>query len=257
MNLTTALWELLIPFIGTAAGASSVFFLKTAARPATEKLIAGFASGVMTAASIWSLIIPSLELCEGQSVKCFIPVLGMLSGVILLLLVNQCADWYLTKAACRKSKSFKQTAMVIFAVTLHNIPEGMVVGVVLASAMSSGSKPAAASATALARGIAIQNLPEGAIISMPLKAAGRSKTRSFLIGTLSGAVEPFFGILTLLLTGMTLSVLPFLLAFAAGAMIYVVVGELIPKAGSDGKTGLLTIGFMTGFILMLVLDVMM
>ncbi len=248
---------LMIPFAGTTLGAAMVFFMKNKINEKIEKLLLGFASGVMVAASVWSLLIPSLEMAEGYKLK-FIPAaVGFLLGMAFLLLLDTTIPHLhidKTQEGIKTSR-LKKTTMMVLAVTLHNIPEGMAVGVTLAAALNSNSKITLASATALSVGIAIQNFPEGAIISMPLKSEGKSKVKAFLLGTLSGVVEPVFGLITILLTGVILNALPYLLAFAAGAMIYVVVEELIPDSQVGDHSNIATIGLAIGFVLMMILDV--
>jgi ZIP family zinc transporter len=235
-----------------------VFLLKDEISPRLQKLLLGFASGVMIAASVWSLLIPSIEMSREQDVTIWLPAAtGFLSGMAFLLLLDSVIPHlHMNSDEPEGVKSkLKKTTMLVFAVTLHNIPEGMAVGVVLAGMMEGVSNISVAGAMALSLGIAIQNFPEGAIISMPLKSAGLSRNKAFLSGALSGVVEPVAGIITILLIRFTLPVLPYLLAFAAGAMIYVVVEELIPDAQSGKHSNLGTIGVALGFTLMMVLDV--
>lgn len=249
---------LFLPFLGTSLGAATVFLIKDRITERLEKLMMGFASGVMTAASVWSLLIPSIEF-SGESALKFLPAsIGFSAGVCFFLIL----DYALPKIKSRnvyldriRSTKKSKTAIMIIAVTLHNIPEGMAVGVSLAAAGGKNAYITMASAMALSVGIAIQNFPEGAIISMPLKARGKSKARAFFGGVLSGAVEPVFGALTLLVTDLISAALPYFLAFAAGAMIYVVVEELIPDSKAHGRSCASTLGLMLGFIVMMVLDV--
>ena len=238
---------LMIPFVGTTLGAAAVFLMKNKINKKAENLLLGFASGVMLAASFFSLILVSIEMSEGYRLK-FIPAsAGFMIGIISMMISDK---------VIRKTNSVKRnTAMLIFAVTLHNIPEGMAVGVTLAAALNNNSDVTVAAAMALATGIAIQNFPEGAIISMPLKSEGKSKLKSFLAGTASGVVEPIFGFITILLTGAVSILLPYLLSFAAGAMIYVVADELLPEAKSDGSSYLCMTGLSLGFVVMMILDV--
>ena len=247
---------LLIPFAGTTLGSAMVFFMKKNINPKLEKILLGFAAGVMMAASVWSLLIPSIEMSSGYKLE-FVPAaIGFLSGIVFLLVLDGIIpNLYVESRTEEGNDKLKKKSMMILAVTLHNIPEGMAVGVTLAAAMKSGSQVTAAAATALSIGIAIQNFPEGAIVSMPMKSEGMSKTRAFLIGTLSGAVEPVFGLLTLIITGTVISVLPYLLSFAAGAMIYVIVEELIPESQIGKHSSIATIGLAFGFVVMMVLDV--
>lgn len=247
-----------IPFIGTTAGAACVFFMREQLKPVIQKTLLGFASGVMVAASVWSLLIPSMNMSEGMGRLAFIPAsVGFLLGILFLLLMDRliphlhlnCDEPEGTKCSLQK------TTMLVLAVTLHNIPEGMAVGVVFAGLLAENSTITVAGAMALAIGIAIQNFPEGAIISMPLKSEGSSKGRAFLLGTLSGIVEPIGAILTISMYRFIVPLLPYLLAFAAGAMIYVVVEELIPEASEGDHSNMATIGFAAGFVVMMILDV--
>ena len=222
---------LAIPFLGTTLGAAMVFLMKNKINNKIEKLLLGFASGVMIAASIWSLLIPAIEMSESQGKIAWVPAaIGFLLGITFLLVLDSVIPHLHLKSDKPegiKSK-LKKTTMMVFAVTLHNIPEGMAVGVTFAGALTQNAGITMAGAFALAIGIAIQDFPEGAIISMPLKSEGMSKTKAFLYGTLSGIVEPIGAVITILLTSAVVPILPYLLAFAAGAMIYVVVEELIP-----------------------------
>lgn len=249
---------LLLPFIGTTLGSACVFFMKGQMKPLIQKILLGFASGVMVAASVWSLLIPSMEMSESMGKYAFIPAAaGFLLGILFLLVMDQVVP-HLHMGA-EKSEgpkcSLKKTTMLVLAVTLHNIPEGMAVGVVFAGMLSQNTEITMAGAFALAIGIAIQNFPEGAIISMPLKSEGTGKGKAFLYGMLSGAVEPVAAGITILLAGFITPVLPYLLSFAAGAMLYVVVEELIPEASEGEHSNIGTIGFAAGFVLMMVLDV--
>lgn len=246
---------ILIPFLGTAMGSLMVFFMKNTLNKKIEKLLLGFTSGVMIAASIWSLLIPSIEMAEEQGIVSWIPAtIGFLCGIVFLFLIDRVIP-QLEKNKSKSIHKFNKITMLVLAVTLHNIPEGMAVGVAFAGAISSLSSVTMASAIALAIGIAIQNFPEGAIISMPLKSAGNSKLKSFLYGVSSGIVEPIAAIITILLTSNVIPLLPYLLAFAAGAMIYVVVEELIPEAQKDATSFCGTIGVTCGFLIMMILDV--
>ena len=249
---------ILIPFIGTTLGAGTVFFMKNKLHSQVEKILLGFASGVMIAASCWSLLIPSIEMAENQSKIGWLPAtIGFLLGIIFLLVLDTIIPHLhldSDKPEGMQSK-LKKTSMMVLAVTLHNIPEGMAVGVALAGAISQSSEITMAGALALAIGIAIQNFQEGAIISMPLKAEGISKKRAFCYGMLSGIVEPIGAIITLLLTNFIVGLLPYLLAFAAGAMVYVVVEELIPESQNGAHSNIGTLGFAIGFVIMMILDV--
>ena len=251
---------LFIPFLGTMLGSAMVFFMRNKINHRIEKLLLGFAAGVMIAASIWSLMMPSIEMAEEQGKVAWIPaVIGFLLGVVFLLALDSVIPHLHLKndkPEGVKSK-LKKTTMMMLAVTLHNIPEGMAVGVTFAGVMIGNTGITIAGTIALAVGIAIQNLPEGAIISMPLKSQGISKTKAFLYGTLSGIVEPIGAILTMLLTSVIVPILPYLLSFAAGAMIYVVVEELIPESQSGEHSNIGTIGVAIGFSIMMVLDVVL
>ena len=249
---------LLIPFLGTTLGAAMVFLMKDKLNSKLEKVLLGFASGVMVAASVWSLIIPSIDMAEEQHIISWLPAtIGFILGIIFLLVLdNIIPHLHVNSKQAEGPKSkLGKSAMMVLAVTLHNIPEGMAVGVALAGAVSGNNAITMAGAIALSVGIAIQNFPEGAIISMPLKEEGNSKSKSFLYGTLSGIVEPIGGFLTVLLTSLVVPVLPYLLSFAAGAMIYVVVEELIPESQYGKHSNLGTLGFAFGFIIMMILDV--
>ena len=249
---------LAIPFLGTTLGAAMVFLMKNKINNKLEKLLLGFASGVMIAASIWSLLIPAIEMSESQGKIAWVPAaIGFLLGITFLLVLDSVIPHLHLKSDKQegiKSK-LKKTTMMVFAVTLHNIPEGMAVGVTFAGALTQNAGITMAGAFALAIGIAIQNFPEGAIISMPLKSEGISKTKAFLYGTLSGIVEPIGAIITILLTNAVVPMLPYLLAFAAGAMIYVVVEELIPESQAGEHSNIGTIGVAIGFVVMMILDV--
>ena len=249
---------LLLPFIGTTLGAACVYLLKDKLNNRLEKFLLGFASGVMIAASIWSLLIPSMDMAEQEGIITWLPAaLGFFLGVLFLLFLDYVVP-HLHKDATKeegpKSKLSK-IAKLVLAVTLHNIPEGMAVGVVFAGIISGNTTITVSGAIALSIGIAIQNFPEGAIISLPLKAEGKSKNKAFLYGTLSGIVEPIGAILTILLASVITPALPYLLAFAAGAMIYVVIEELIPDAKTGNHSNLTVIGVTFGFVLMMILDV--
>lgn len=249
---------LAIPFLGTTLGAAMVFLMKKEMNKKVEKILLGFASGVMIAASVWSLLIPSIEMAEKQGKVAWIPAaIGFLLGIVFLLVLDSVVPHMhleSEKPEGKKSK-LKKTTMMVFAVTLHNIPEGMAVGVTFAGALAQNAGITMAGAFALAVGIAIQNFPEGAIISMPLKSEGVSKPRAFLYGTLSGIVEPIGAIITILLTNAVVPILPYLLSFAAGAMIYVVVEELIPESQAGEHSNIGTIGVAIGFTIMMILDV--
>ena len=251
-------YGVLIPFLGTALGSAMVFFMKNKINAKIEKLLLGFASGVMISASIWSLLLPCMEMSENQNVVKWIPAaVGFLFGIVFLLILDSIIPHlhlHTDKPEGIKAK-IEKTTMMVLAVTLHNIPEGMAVGVVFAGALAQSTGITMAGAIVLAIGIAIQNFPEGAIISMPLKSEGMSKYKAFMYGTLSGIVEPIGAILTILLTNLVVPILPYFLSFAAGAMIYVVVEELIPEAHSEEHSNISTIGVAIGFVIMMILDV--
>ena len=249
---------LIIPFLGTTLGSGMVFFMKNKINLKFQKLLLGFAAGVMMAASVWSLLIPSMDMSVEQGIVEWFPALtGFLLGIgFLLLLDTIIPHLHLNSKKPEGVKTkLKNEIMLVFAVTLHNIPEGMAVGVVLAGAVTGSVGLTMAGAIALAVGIALQNFPEGAIISMPLESEGKSKGKAFLYGMLSGAVEPIAAIITILLTGLVTPILPYLLSFAAGAMIYVVVEELIPESQEGEHSNIGTIGVALGFALMMVLDI--
>lgn len=250
---------LLIPFAGTTAGSACVFFMRDRLGRSAERILTGFAAGIMTAASVWSLLIPAIEQSENKLGRLsFIPaVIGFLAGIFFLLLLDRVIPHlHLDSDSPEglKTRKLPKNIMMLLAVTLHNIPEGMAVGVVYAGAVYDSEIITAAGALALAVGIAIQNFPEGAIISMPLRAEGMSKAKAFLMGTLSGAVEPVGTALTILAAGFIIPLMPYLLSFAAGAMIYVVVEELIPEMSSGEHSNLGTIAFAFGFAVMMTLD---
>ena len=251
---------LIIPLLGTMLGAAFVFLMKDQMSARLQKLLLGFASGVMVAASVWSLLIPAMEMEEGGGAWSVVPAaVGFLLGMGFLLLLDEMTPHLHIGADTPEGprSHLSRTAMLALAVTIHNLPEGMAVGVVFAGAEEGVTGLTMAGALAVSIGIAIQNIPEGAIISMPMRAAGNSRWRSFLIGSLSGAVEPVGGLVVVLLASMMTPVLPYMLAFAAGAMFYVVIEELIPEASEGEHSNLSTIGFAVGFVLMMVLDVVM
>ena len=246
---------IIIPLLGTSMGSFLVFFLRNKINNKMEKILLAFAGGVMMAASVWSLIIPAIAQSAHLDILSFIPAfIGIISGVLFLVFVD--------KLACKIKQSEninvnqnQKSSMLMFAVTLHNIPEGMAVGVALAGAYLGNAGISIASSLALSIGIAVQNIPEGAIISLPLLGKGYSKPKAFCYGVLSGIVEPISAILTLLLVNIVTPILPYLLAFAAGAMIYVVIEELVPQAQGNDGSKLATLSFITGFLLMMALDV--
>ncbi len=246
-----------IPFLGTALGAACVFLLQGEMNATVRKTMLGFAAGVMVAASVWSLLIPAMDLSEGMGKLAFIPAAaGFLLGILFLLVLDRVVPHlHLDSEEQEGVKSnWKKSTMLILAVTLHNIPEGASVGIVLAGAMAGGSPITMAGALALSVGIAIQNFPEGAIISLPLKEE-LGKGKAFLMGTMSGAVEPVAAVVTLLLAEQMTPFIPYTLAFAAGAMLYVVVEELIPESAEGAHSNRGTLGFAAGFVIMMILDV--
>ena len=259
MNPTaTAALGLLLPFAGTALGSAMVFVLKRDLKAGVQKALLGFAAGVMIAASVWSLLIPAIEMAEAAGSIPWLPaVAGFLFGVAFLLLLDHLIPHLHLNADKPEGakSSLGKSAMLVLAVTLHNLPEGMAVGVAFAGYLSGNPLISASGVFALAIGIAIQNFPEGAIISMPLASEGMSKSRAFLCGTLSGAVEPLGALITIALTSVIEPLLPYVLSFAAGAMIYVVVEELIPESQAGEHSNIGTIGAAVGFALMMLLDV--
>ena len=251
---------LLIPLLGTMLGSAFVFLMKDEMSVRLQKSLLGFASGVMVAASVWSLLIPAMEMEEGSGAWSVVPAaVGFLLGIGFLLALDELTPHlHLSATSPEGPRShLSRTAMLALAVTIHNLPEGMAVGVVFAGAGQGAAGLSVASALAVSIGIAIQNVPEGAIISMPMRAAGNSRWRSFVIGSLSGVVEPLGGLVVVLLASLMTPALPYLLAFAAGAMFYVVIEELIPEASEGKHSNLSTIGFAVGFVLMMVLDVVL
>lgn len=249
-----------VPFAGTLLGAATVFFMRGAMRPLLQKSLMGLAAGVMVAASVWSLLIPAIDMSDSEGfMKVFPAVAGFVAGIAFLLLLDVVVPHeHIDGSMSEGPKSgLSRTAKLALAVTIHNIPEGMAVGVALAAAMEHSGYIPMAGAIALSAGMAIQNFPEGAIVSMPLRADGNSRLRSFVVGALSGAVEPIAAIITILLASMIVPALPYLLAFAAGAMMYVVVEELIPETQEGTHSNMGTIGFAAGFVLMMILDVVL
>ncbi len=256
--MNTTLSGLLIPFLGTAAGSACVFFMRRSLSIALQRALTGFAAGVMTAASIWSLIVPAIEQSADKGRWAFFPAfIGFWCGILFLLLLDRLIPHLHANAQKAEGprSSLTRTTMMVLAVTLHNIPEGMAVGVVCAGVRSGSTLLTAGGALSLALGIAIQNFPEGAIISMPLRAQGKSKGSAFALGVLSGAVEPIFGAITIVLSTLIVPAMPYLLSFAAGAMVYVVVEELIPEMSAGEHSNLGVMLFAVGFSLMMALDV--
>ena len=249
-----------LPFIGTALGAACVFLMKHNMPSLLQKFLTGFAAGVMVAAAIWSLLIPSVEMTGKDGFMSVTPaIIGFATGVAFLLLLDEVIPHQHidTDRSEGPESHLSRTSKLVFAVTLHNIPEGMAIGVALAAALGHNAYMPMAGAIALSLGIAIQNFPEGAIVSMPFHMAGNSRMKSFLIGTASGMVEPAAAIVTIIFSTLIIPLLPYLLAFAAGAMMYVVVKELIPETQNGRHSNFGTIGFSVGFLLMMVLDVLL
>jgi ZIP family zinc transporter len=258
MNMFDVLNGIMIPFIGTALGAACVLFMKKSMSEMLRRSLTGFVAGVMTAASVWSLLIPAMEHSASMGKLSFIPAtVGFWTGILFLLLLDKLIPHlHMNSNQAEGTKSnLKRTTMLVLAVALHNLPEGMAVGVVYAGCVSGNTEITAAGALALSIGIAIQNFPEGAVISMPLRAEGMKKSKSFLYGVLSGAVEPIGALLTILAAGIIMPALPYFLSFAAGAMIYVVVEELIPEMSEGRHSNIGTLMFAAGFTIMMILDV--
>ena len=248
----------LIPFLGTVIGSACVFFLKGQMNQNLQRSLTGFAAGVMVAASVWSLIIPAMEQSEHMGKLAFLPAfVGVWAGFLFLLLLDQFIPHLHLNTDCPEGApcNLGKSTMMVLAVALHNLPEGMAVGVVVASWLSGNDSISFAGALALSLGIALQNMPEGAIISMPLKSNGMSRGRAFVYGALSGAVEPLGAVITILLASFVVPILPYLLTFSAGAMLYVVVEELIPEMSEGEHSNIGTVFFAVGFTLMMVLDV--
>lgn len=251
-------WGILLPFLGTVLGSGCVAFMKNGLNAGVQRALTGFAAGVMVAASVWSLLVPAMEYAEDMGQWAFVPAAaGFWFGILFLLFLDRTVPHlHMNSSSAEGPKStLPKTTMLVLAVTLHNLPEGMAVGVVCAGWLAGDTGITALAALALSLGIAIQNFPEGAIISMPLRAEGVSKRRAFLYGTLSGAVEPVGAVLTILAAGLVVPALPFLLSFAAGAMIYVVVEELIPELSQGVHSNVGTVFFAAGFTVMMALDV--
>ena len=257
MPYGTLIKGLLIPFLGTSFGSAFVFFMKNELSRRLQKALMGFASGIMIAASVWSLIMPAIEQSQKLGRFSAVPaIVGFCIGTVFLLSLDGVSDCFYSSSVNKCSKSvFQKTVMMVIAVVLHNIPEGMAVGVVYAGLISGQTNINELAALTLSVGIAIQNFPEGAIISMPLMSNGIRKTKSFVCGVMSGIVEPIAGIITILLSRFAVAILPYLLGFAAGAMIYVVIAELIPEMMRDKNNYFAVIMFMFGFSVMVFLDV--
>lgn len=244
---------ILIPFFGTTLGAACVLFMKKNISNNFQRLLLGFAAGVMVAASIWSLILPSIDQSQSLGKLSFIPAaVGLLIGFLFLILID-----ILTAKLQKNENNNHKKSLLIFSITLHNIPEGLAVGVAMAGAYFGETYLSFSAAIALSVGMAIQNIPEGAIVSLPKRLGGASKSRSFLLGFLSGIVEPIFACIAFFITGLVTQILPYILAFSAGSMLFVVVQEIVPEMQENQKSLLATIGFCFGFILMMILDVML
>ena len=260
-NTLSLILGLILPFLGTALGASMVYLLKREINIKVKKLLLGFAAGVMVAASIWSLILPSMEMTTYEGALKILPVtIGFIAGIGMLLLIDKLTPHLHPNTLNPEGPKSRisRTNMLFLAVTIHNIPEGMAAGIVYASLLSNAPDAVTASAAfALALGIAIQNFPEGAIVSMPFELEGNSKTKSFLYGLISGLVEPVAALLMILLKDILLPIMPYLLALAAGAMMYAVVEELIPEAQDGEHSNIPTLGFALGFVMMMILDVLL
>ncbi len=247
-----------LPFLGTVLGAACVFFLKDKMNRTVQRALTGFAAGVMVAASVWSLIIPAMEQSAHMGKLAFLPAfIGVWAGFLFLLLLDQLIPHLHLNSPCPEGTqcNLGKSTMMVLAVALHNLPEGMAVGVVVAGWLTGNESITAAAALALSLGIALQNLPEGAIISMPLKSGGMKRGKAFGYGVMSGIVEPIGAIITILLADLVVPILPYLLTFSAGAMLYVVVEELIPEMSEGNHSNVGTVFFAAGFTLMMVLDV--
>lgn len=254
LNLNLAL---IIPFLGTVLGSSMVFFLRKQLNDKLLKLLLGFSSGVMIAAAIWSLLLPAINSFDSDSYKRWlVPSVGFIIGIVILFLTDAFVPHTHIddKEEGIEKRKISKTMKLFLAIVIHNIPEGLAVGLVVASAVN-GSSELARAALILSIGIAIQNFPEGAIVSMPLKESGLSKSKAFWYGVLSGLVEPLAALFAVLITSFVQTILPYALSFAAGAMIYVVADELIPEANNGNKSSLATLGLACGFILMMILDI--
>mgnify|MGYP005890639633 CR=1 FL=1 len=257
MNLSIVA-GLLIPFLGTTAGAACVFFLKKQIGGNIQRIFTGFAAGVMVAASVWSLLIPAMDMCEEMGKLAFLPaVIGFLIGIVFLLFIDSMVPHLHVGSDAPEGhkSSLNRTAMLMLAVTIHNFPEGAACGAIFAGVLNGDGTVTMAGALTLAIGIAIQNFPEGAVISLPLRSEGQSRLKAFVYGTLSGIVEPIGAVITIAFAGILTPILPYILSFAAGAMLYVVVEELIPEASEGNHSNIGTLGFGVGFVVMMILDV--
>lgn len=260
MDIESVILALSVPLAGTVAGAACVFFMKHEMPLLLRKSLMGFAGGVMVAASVWSLLIPAMEISEADGIGQVVPAaVGFMAGILFLLLIDRLTphQHVYTDESEGPSSKWSRTSKLALAITIHNIPEGIAVGITLAGALEESAYMSMAGALALAVGLAIQNFPEGAIVSMPLRELGNSRNRSFVIGALSGAVEPVAAVITMLISTLVLPVFPYILAFGAGAMMYVVVEELIPETAEGRHSNLGTVGFAIGFVLMMALDVVL
>ena len=249
---------LLIPFLGTTAGAACVFFLKKQIGGNIQRIFTGFAAGVMVAASVWSLLIPAMDMCEEMGKLAFLPAaVGFLIGIVFLLFIDSMVPHLHVGSDAPEGhkSSLNRTAMLMLAVTIHNFPEGAACGAIFAGVLNGDGTVTMAGALTLAIGIAIQNFPEGAVISLPLRSEGQSRLKAFVYGTLSGIVEPIGAVITIAFAGILTPILPYILSFAAGAMLYVVVEELIPEASEGSHSNIGTLGFGVGFVVMMILDV--
>lgn len=254
--MINVLFGILIPFAGTTLGSALVFFMKNNLSPKIEKFFLGFASGVMIAASVWSLLIPSIENAGGNLPQWIPATLGLCIGFFVLFVIDEVVTRFKLKRSLL-SDNLKDKSIMFFAITLHNIPEGLAVGVALAGSYFGSTSLSLMSALLLSFGIAVQNFPEGAIVSLPLMAATKKKFMSFFWGSMSGIVEPIAAIIAFFVTGFVSSILSYVLAFAAGAMIYVVIKDLIPESQQRGYEKIATLGFLIGFIIMMLLDIIM
>lgn len=260
IDIVNVIVAMMVPLAGTVAGAACVFFLKHEMPLLLRKSLMGFAAGVMVAASVWSLLIPAMEIGEGQGIGAIVPAaVGFMAGILFLLIIDRLTPHQHVHTAESEGlpSKWSRTSKLALAITIHNIPEGIAIGITLAGALEESAYISMAGALALAIGLAIQNFPEGAIVSMPLRELGNSRRRAFAIGALSGVVEPVAAVITLFVSSQILPVFPYILAFGAGAMMYVVVEELIPETAEGRHSNLGTVGFAIGFVLMMALDVVL